>query len=66
MDMGDYCIVPYEHIFYVAIIKSKYYSDFTSITFEHQRKVEFLFDAEPFGRDELPKEIQASLSLNSA
>ncbi len=27
----------------------------------HQRKVEWLFDGEPFGRDELPKQLQTSL-----
>lgn len=61
MKAGDYCIVPYDDVFYVAIIKSDYYFDSTSVTFEHQRKVEWLFDAESFGREELPKDIQTSL-----
>jgi predicted Mrr-cat superfamily restriction endonuclease len=59
--IGDYCFVPYEDVLYVAIIKSEYYFDPASVTFEHQRKVEWLFETEPFGREELPKEIQTSL-----
>lgn len=61
MKIGDYCIVPFKDVFYLAIIKSNYYFDSASVTFEHQRKVEWLFDAEPFGREELPKKIQTSL-----
>lgn len=61
MRIGHYCIVPHGDDFYVAVIKSDYYYDSTSVTFEHQRKVEWLFDAKPFAREELPIEIQTSL-----
>lgn len=59
--IGEYCIIPYNDVFYVGEIKSDYYYDSTSQTFEHQRKVEWLFDGEPFDREELPNELQASL-----
>ena len=61
MKVGDYCIVPYDDVFYIAKIKSAYYFDSNSVTFEHQRKVEWLFEGEPFGREELPYQIQISL-----
>jgi predicted Mrr-cat superfamily restriction endonuclease len=61
MKIGHYCIVPYHDVFYTGIIKSDYYFDPNSNTFEHQRKVEWLFDGEPFSRDELPEPIQASI-----
>ena len=61
MKVDDYCIVPYNDVFYTAVIKSDYYFDSNSQKFEHQRKVEWLFDGEPFERTELPKKIQASL-----
>jgi len=62
MKVGDYCLVPYlNDTFYTAKIKSDYYFDPNSNKYEHQRKVEWLFDGEPFGRDELPLQIQTSL-----
>lgn len=61
MKIGDYCIVPYHDVFYTGIIKSDYYFDPNSQKFEHQRRVEWMFDGEPFGREELPETIQASL-----
>ncbi|MEB8573088.1 hypothetical protein [Bacillus cereus] len=61
MKINDYCIVPYENVFYIGIIKSDYYFDVNSQKCEHQRKVEWLFDGEGFSRDELPTSIQASL-----
>lgn len=62
MKVGDYCIVPYDNdTFYTAKIKSDYYFDPNSNKYDHQRKVEWLFDGEPFGRDELPKQLQTSL-----
>ncbi|MER2007689.1 MAG: hypothetical protein ABS939_09575 [Psychrobacillus sp.] len=61
MEIGHYCIVPYEDVFYTAIIKSDYYYDQNSQKFEHQRKVEWLFDGNSFSRNELPEIIQASL-----
>lgn len=61
MKTEDYCVVPYNDVFYTAQIKSDYYYDSTSEKFEHQRKVEWLFDGEPFSREELPEQIQASL-----
>jgi len=61
MKIGHYCIVPYHDVFYTGIIKSDYYFDSNSKKFEHQRKVEWLFEGEPFSRGELPEPIQASL-----
>ncbi|WGT39966.1 hypothetical protein QH639_04075 [Lysinibacillus sp. 1 U-2021] len=61
MKIGDYCIVPYNDVFYTGIIKSDYYFDPNSQKFEHQRKVEWLFDGEPFNRNELPEAIQVSI-----
>ena len=61
MKVGDYCIVPYNDVFYVGIIKSDYYFDSSSQKFEHQRKVEWLFDERMFNREILPKQIQTSL-----
>lgn len=61
MKIGDYCIVPYNDVFYTGIIKSDYYFDSNSQKFEHQRKVEWLFDGEPFSRNELPEAIQVSI-----
>lgn len=61
MKIGHICIIPYNDIFYAAIIKGDYYYDSNSQKFEHQRKVEWLFDGEPFSRVELPDELQASL-----
>lgn len=61
MKTGDYCIVPYHDVFYTGTIKSDYYFDLNSQKFEHQRKVKWLFDEEPFSRNELPEIIQASL-----
>lgn len=61
MKIGDYCIIPYNDVFYSATIKSDYYFDPKSKKFEHQRKVEWLFDGEPFGREELPEHLQSSL-----
>lgn len=61
MKVGDYCIVPYNDVFYTGIIRSDYYFDPNSQKFEHQRKVEWLFDGEPFSREILPKQIQTSL-----
>jgi predicted Mrr-cat superfamily restriction endonuclease len=61
MKVGDYCIIPYHDVFYTCIIRSDYYFDPNSQKFEHQRKVEWLFDGEPFSRDELPEPIQASI-----
>lgn len=61
MKLEQYCIVPYKEVFYVAKIKSDYYFDPNSKKFEHQRKVEWLFDKEPFGREELPDALQTSI-----
>ncbi|MGE7839084.1 hypothetical protein [Viridibacillus arvi] len=61
MKIGHYCIIPYHDVFYTGIIKSDYYFDPNSNKFEHQRKVEWLFDGDSFSRDELPESIQASL-----
>lgn len=61
MKINEYCLVPYKDVFYICIIKSDYYFDPNSKKFEHQRKVEWLFDGEPFDRTELPEPIQASL-----
>ena len=61
MKPGHHLIVPYHDVFYTGIIKSDYYFDPNSQKFEHQRKVEWLFDGEPFSREELPEPIQASL-----
>jgi len=61
MKIGEYCIVPYHDVFYIGILKSDYYFDLTSSKYEHQRKVEWLFDGEPFSREELPAELQASI-----
>ncbi|MDK8747727.1 hypothetical protein QP810_10915 [Streptococcus agalactiae] len=61
MKVGDYCIVPYNDVFYTGIIKSDYYFDSKSQKFEHQRKVEWLFNGESFVREALPKQIQTSL-----
>ena len=54
MKIDDHCIVPYNDVFYIAIIKSDYYFDPNSQKFEHQRRVEWLFNGEPFSRYELP------------
>jgi len=61
MQIGDYCIIPYEDVFYTAVINSNYYFDPNSEKYEHQRKVEWLFDQEPFDRGELPLQLQASI-----
>lgn len=66
MKPGDYCIVPYRDVFYAARITSDYYFDPSSVKYEHQRKVEWLFDKEPFGRDELSEKLQASLKSRLA
>ena len=65
MKIGDYCIVPYNDVFYTGIIKSDYYFDPNSQKFEHQRKVEWLFDGEPFSRNELPSLIYVSTNSGS-
>jgi predicted Mrr-cat superfamily restriction endonuclease len=61
MKIGDYCIIPYNDVFYTAKITSDYFYDSNSKKYEHQRQVEWLFDGEPFGREILPKQIQTSL-----
>ncbi|MDA2732897.1 hypothetical protein PDR34_24400 [Bacillus cereus] len=61
MNINNHCIVPYGDVFYTCLIKSDYYYDPNSKKFEHQRKVEWLFDGKPFRREELPEPIQASL-----
>lgn len=61
MKIDDFCIIPYNDVFYCCKIKSDYYYDPLSKGFEHQRKVEWLFDGEPFDRQELPDVLQASL-----
>lgn len=61
MTIGDYFIIPYKDVFYTGIIKSDYYFDSNFQGFEHQRKVEWLFDGEPFDRGELPDELQQSI-----
>lgn len=61
MKVGDYFIVPYNDVFYTGIIKSDYYFNPNAQKFEHQRKVEWLFNGEPFNREMLPKQIQTSL-----
>lgn len=61
MQPNDYVIVPYHDVFYTGIIKSDYYFDPNSQRFEHQRKVEWLFDKKSFSRDELPEAIQITI-----
>lgn len=61
MKIGDYCIIPYNDVFYTAKITSDYFYDSNSKKYEHQRQVIWLFDGEPFGREILPQQIQTSL-----
>ena len=66
MKIGDYVIVPYNDLFYTGIIKSDYYYDSSSKKYGHQRKVEWLFDKEPFLRRGLPEAIQVSINTELA
>lgn len=60
MNIGDYCILPYEDFFYLAVIIGDY--TYTDDHMLQTRSVTFLNQGQPFGRKEdLPEVLQRSL-----
>lgn len=54
-------MLPYVDVFYVGVVKGDYYFNSNEPTYAHQRKVEWLFGAQPMERHMLPEAIQKSI-----
>lgn len=60
MNIGDYCLIPFEDVFYVAVITGDYrYNGDEKV---NERTVTFLNNSQPFGdKDRLPDILKKSL-----